>query len=340
MKPFEYIRAEGIDEAGTAAAGGATLIAGGTNLLDLMKLQVAAPGTLVDIGHVPGLGDIEETAEGLRIGALVTNSALAADPRVRKGWPVLSRAILSGASGQIRNRATTAGNLLQRTRCPYFQDPASPCNKREPGSGCPAKGGVSRMTAILGTSENCIAAHPSDMAVAMTLLEAEAEIRAAAGTVRHLPLGDLYRVPGDQPDEETTLQPGEIITAVHVPHVPAGSVQAYRKVRDRASYAFALVSVAGIVRMEEGRMAEARLAFGGVGTKPWHDAEADALLTGRRPSEALFGEAAQLVLAGARTEEGNAFKVPLLSRTMKAVLRELTGAAPASPGTDRTEAYA
>ncbi len=229
MRPFGYTRPAGLAEAGTAAAEGATLIAGGTNLLDLMKLQVAAPERLADIGHVPGLDGIEETETGLRIGALVTNSALAADPRIRKGWPVLSRAILAGASGQIRNRATTAGNLLQRTRCPYFQDPASACNKRVPGSGCPARGGVSRMTAILGTSENCIAAHPSDMAVAMVLLGAEAEIRAAAGTSRRLALPDLWRVPGDQPDEETTLQPGEIITAVHLPAPRGGAVQAYRK---------------------------------------------------------------------------------------------------------------
>lgn len=325
MRPFDYIRAESetdaTREAGQAAT---TFIAGGTNLLDLMKLEVMAPDRLVDINRLD-LHSIEETAEGgLRIGALVTNSDLAADARVRKGWPVLSRALLAGASGQLRNKATTGGNLLQRTRCYYFYDTSAPCNKREPGTGCSAMEGANRMHAILGWSEHCIATHPSDMAVAMRVLDAQVECMDEDGATRSIPIADLHRLPGDRPDLETVLKPGELITHVTLP-APSGGRQVYRKVRDRASYAFALVSVAAIVRMEGGKIAEARLAFGGLAHKPWRDEAVDELLTGEAPSEALFDKAADTLLAEAQGQGGNDFKIDLAKRTLKAVLAEATG---------------
>ncbi|MCA1972851.1 MAG: xanthine dehydrogenase family protein subunit M [Caenispirillum sp.] len=324
MRPFDYHRATSPAEAARAvAAPGATVIAGGTNLLDLMKLEVMAPERLVDINRLD-LGGIAETDDGgLRIGTLVRNSDLAADARVRRDYPVLSRALLAGASGQLRNKATTGGNLMQRTRCYYFYDTAMPCNKREPGSGCGAIGGVTRIHAILGASEHCIATHPSDMAVALLALDATVELEGPEGECRSVPLADFHRLPGDTPHVETVLQPGEIITAVTLPP-PVRGRQVYRKVRDRASYAFALVSVAAVVRLEDGRIAHAALAFGGLAHKPWRDRSVEDLLLGEAPSEALFDRAADRLLADARGQGGNDFKIPLARRTLKAVLADAT----------------
>lgn len=323
MRPFEYTRAQSNETATREAAVGGTFIAGGTNLLDLMKLEVMAPDTLVDINRLE-LNQIEETEDGgLRIGALVTNSDLANDVRVRRDWPVLSRALLAGASGQLRNKATTGGNLLQRTRCLYFYDRAMACNKREPGSGCAARDGFNRILAVLGTSEHCIATHPSDMAVAMRVLGAVVETLKEDGTTRRLTLDELYLLPGDRPDRETVLEPGELITAVVLP-APVTGRQTYRKVRDRASYAFALVSVAGIVAMEDGRITRADLAFGGLAPKPWRDTKVETLLVGERPSEALFEKAADLLLAEAQGFGANDFKLPLARRTLVSVLTDLT----------------
>ncbi|WP_299816881.1 xanthine dehydrogenase family protein subunit M [uncultured Jannaschia sp.] len=317
MKPFDYARAQ--DVSGALDAG--KIIAGGTNLLDLMKLGVETPERVVDITRLD-LKRIEDHEGGLRIGALVSNSDLAVDDRVRRNYEVLSRALLSGASGQLRNMATTGGNLLQRTRCYYFQDVASPCNKREPGSGCRAKGGATRLHAILGASEHCIATHPSDMAVAMQALDASVEIEGAEGT-RTVPLAEFYVLPGDRPDIETVLKPGELITAVILP-APLPGRQTYRKVRDRASYAFALVSVAGIVSVKDGVIEQAALAFGGVAPRPWRNLEVETALAGREPTRETFDAAADILLAGAEGQGGNDFKIPLLRRTFRAVLGELT----------------
>ncbi|WP_432255281.1 FAD binding domain-containing protein [Limimaricola sp. AA108-03] len=325
MRAFDYVRAGDTAEALREAGGAETrFIAGGTNLLDLMKLEVMAPGKVVDINRLD-LGGIETTGEGgLRIGALVTNSDLAADARVRRDWPVLSRALLAGASGQLRNKATTGGNLLQRTRCYYFYDRGEPCNKREPGSGCAAKDGMNRILAILGTSEHCIATHPSDMAVAMRALGARVEVEGQGGA-REIALEDFYRLPGDTPHIETVLEPGELITAVILPP-PAGGRQIYRKVRDRSSYAFALVSVAAVVAVENGRIAKAQLAFGGLGPMPWRDADVEDALVGETPSAALFDRAADILLAEAKGFGGNDFKIPLTRRTLAAVLTQATEA--------------
>ena len=320
MKPFDYHRAEDL---GDAQASDATIIAGGTNLLDLMKLQVLTPARLVDITRLD-LGGIEQDGEGLTIGALVTNADLAADARVRSRYPVLARALLAGASPQLRNKATTAGNLLQRTRCVYFTDPAQPCNKRAPGSGCRAIGGITKGHAILGTSEHCIAVHPSDMAVAMRALDATVVIEGRGGP-RQVPLEDFYVLPGARPDIETVLAPGDVITAVRLPGPPAGARQAYRKVRERSSYAFALVSVAALVKVEAGRIASAALAFGGVAPMPWRDSAAEAALVGQVPGREAFDRTADILLADARGQGGNDFKIPLLRRTLRAVLGEVTG---------------
>ena len=323
MRQFDYARADSPADATARARDGATIIAGGTNLLDLMKLEVMAPAALVDINRLD-LQGIETTDDGgLRIGALVTNSDLAAHPVVRRKYNVLSRALLAGASGQLRNKATTGGNLLQRTRCAYFYDTAMPCNKRAPGSGCQGREGFNRILAILGTSDHCIATHPSDMAVAMMALDAVVEIEAADGSARKVPLDDLYRLPGSTPDVETTLAPGDLITAVLLP-APEKGVQLYRKVRDRASYAFALVSVAANLRVEDGSIAHAALAFGGLAPKPWRDPEVEAALIGKAPSDAAFDAAADALLADARGHGANDFKIPLARRTLKAVLREAT----------------
>lgn len=340
MRPFDYRRAADLGAAAAGAAKGAQIIAGGTNLLDLMKLQVMTPEALVDINGIAGLDRIEPHQGGLRLGALVRNADLAADLGVRRAYPVLSRALLAGASGQIRNKATTAGNLLQRTRCPYFYDPAMACNKRKPGAGCAAEGGLSRMLAILGTSEACRAAHPSDMAVAMRALDARVEIRAADGARRTVAMDDLYRLPGARPDLETTLAEGEIVTAVILPAPRAGATHSYRKIRDRATYAFALVSVAAVVEMAGSSIRSASLAFGGLGTRPWADMRVNRMLEGQAPSDELFGRAASRLLDEAVTDEGNDFKREMTRRALVAVMREATGMAPATTGTDKAEALA
>src|SRR5712671_694801 len=300
MKPFRYERAGSLASAcASATEPTARFIAGGTNLLDLMKLQIETPTRLVDIGPLP-LAEIEETAEGgLRIGARVTNSALAADMRVRRRYPVLSQAILAGASTQLRNKATTGGNLLQRTRCPYFYDTTKPCNKRVPGSGCSALGGLNRMNAVLGVSDDCIAAHGSDMAVAMTALDARVETVTADGATRTIPIDALYRAPGDTPNIETVLQPGELIQSVVLPPPPPGR-QLYHKVRDRASFAFALVSVAVVVELDDDRVRAARVAFGGISYKPWRSREAEAELVGAPVTRASFDAAGIAALRNAR----------------------------------------
>jgi xanthine dehydrogenase YagS FAD-binding subunit len=326
MRMFDYARAETLEAAvAGGAAEGARFIAGGTNLLDLMKLQVMTPQRLVDITRLP-LGDVQETPEGgLLIGALVPNSDLAAHPLVRSRYPVLARALLAGATGQLRNKATTGGNLLQRTRCYYFYDPAMGCNKREPGSGCSAIEGFNRIHAVLGASEQCIATHPSDMAVAMRALDAVIHTRTPEGRRRAVPIGDFYRLPGDTPQIENVLGHGELITHVELPPAPEG-VQLYRKVRDRASYAFALVSVAAIVKVAEERIASAALAFGGLAHLPWRSAEVEAALVGRAPSPESFAAAADALVAGARGHGHNDFKIPLVRRTLTAVLAQATEA--------------
>ena len=323
MRPFDYVRAGAVGEATGAAGPGAAFVAGGTNLLDLMKLEVMAPERVVDITRLD-LRGIEGEAGGLRVGALVTNSDLAAHERVRRDYPMLSRALLAGATGQLRNKATTGGNLLQRTRCSYFYDTAAACNKREPGSGCQAIGGFNRIHAILGASERCIATHPSDMAVAMRALDAEVEVEAPGAARRRMGLDDLLRLPGDEPERDHTLAPGELVTAVFLPAPPEGAAQFYRKVRDRASYAFALVSVAAAVRVEGGRIAHAALAFGGVAHRPWRDPAVEEALIGEAPSEAAFDRAADALLRDARGHGHDDFKIPLARRTLKAVLREAT----------------
>ena len=325
MKAFRYERASSLASAcASATEPTAKFIAGGTNLLDLMKLQIETPTHLVDIGPLP-LAEIEETAEGgLRIGARVTNSALAADMRVRRRYPVLSQAILAGASTQLRNKATTGGNLLQRTRCPYFYDTTKPCNKRMPGSGCAALGGLNRMNAVIGVSDDCIAAHGSDMAVAMAALDARVETVAADGAIRTMPIDALYRPPGDTPHIETVLAPGELIQSVVLPPPPPGR-QLYRKVRDRASFAFALVSVAVVVACEDDRVRAARVAFGGISYKPWRSAEAEAALIGATVTRASFDAAGHAALRNARGYGYNDFKIPLARRTLRATLADAAG---------------
>jgi xanthine dehydrogenase YagS FAD-binding subunit len=322
MKAFTYERADTPAAAAAAAARpGARMIAGGTNLLDLMKLQIETPTHLVDINRL-GLDRIEAGENGgLRIGAMVRNSDLAADARVRRDYAVLSRALLAGASGQLRNKATTGGNLLQRTRCYYFYDTARPCNKRQPGSGCAALQGYNRIHAVLGASDQCIATHPSDMAVAMRVLDAQVETVAPGGTRRVIPIADFHRLPGNTPQRDTNLQPGEMITGVTLPP-PLPGHHVYRKVRDRASYAFALVSVAAIVDAGGGRIRSARMAFGGLAHKPWRVEAAEAPLSGAVLDEAAIGAASNAVLAGARGFGHNDFKLPLVRRTLEATITE------------------
>jgi xanthine dehydrogenase YagS FAD-binding subunit len=316
MRPFTYQRATSPAAAASAAVTNtnAKFIAGGTNLLDLMKLEIETPSHLVDVNGL-GFDSIETLPDGgLRIGALVRNTALAADARVRRDYGLLSRALLAGASGQLRNKATTAGNLLQRTRCPYFYDTNQPCNKRKPGSGCAAIGGVSRQHAVIGGSEACIATHPSDMAVAMRALDATVETVRPGGETRRIAIADLHRLPGDTPQLETTLTPGELITAVTLPK-PVGGTQIYRKVRDRASYAFALVSVGAIVQ----RDGSARVAVGGVAHKPWRVEAAESEMPGG--AKAVTAK----LLDGATPTKENAFKLTLVERTLGAVLAEARG---------------
>jgi len=324
MRLFHYERATGISSACKSAANPAVkFIAGGTNLVDLMKLEIERPERLVDINALP-LGGLEQTAEnGLRIGALVSNSALAADMTVRRKYPLLSQAILAGASGQLRNKATTGGNLLQRTRCAYFYDTTKPCNKREPGSGCSALHGLNRMNAVLGVSDNCIAAHPSDMAVAMSVLDAQVETVASDGATRSIPIGALYRPPGDTPNIETVLQPGELIRSVVLPPPPPGR-QIYRKVRDRASYAFALVSVAAIVAHDNNRIETARVAFGALSYTPWRSAEAERTLGGAALTRRSYDAAGAAAMKDARGYGHNDFKIPLARRTLRATLADAT----------------
>jgi xanthine dehydrogenase YagS FAD-binding subunit len=316
MKSFTYERARSPAEAAAAAAhmDGAKFIAGGTNLLDLMKLEIETPAHLIDVNGL-SLDKIETTQDGgLRIGALVRNTDLAADERVRRDYGLLSRALLAGASGQLRNKATTAGNLLQRTRCAYFYDTNMPCNKRRPGSGCSAIGGYSRQLAVVGGSDACIATHPSDMAVAMRVLDATVETVRPDGTARSIPIAEFHRLPGKTPHIETTLTAGELITAVTLPK-PIGGTQIYRKVRDRASYAFALVSVAAVVQ----RDGSGRVALGGVAHKPWRVEAAEASLS-RGAKAAAAG-----LFADAKPTPDNAFKIPLAERTLGAVLAEAKG---------------
>lgn len=313
MRSFTYERPGTPAEAAAAVARTpeAKFIAGGTNLLDLMKLQIETPAHLVDVNGLK-LDTIEPTPEGgLRVGALVRNTDLAADPRVRKDYAVLSRALLAGASGQLRNRATTAGNLLQRTRCPYFYDTAQPCNKRRPGSGCAALDGISRTLAVVGSSEACIATHPGDMAVAMRVLDATVETIDAKGAARSIPIAEFHRLPGDRPEVDTTLQAGELITAVTLPKPVAGT-HIYRKVRDRASYAYALVSVAAIL----GKDGSGRVAFGGVAHKPWRVEAAEADLP--RGAKAVT----DTVFADAKPTHHNAYKLKLAERTLGAALTQ------------------
>lgn len=324
MRPFEYHRAQSVGEACQSASNDeAVLIAGGTNLLDLMKLEVMAPEHVVDITRLD-LSAIEPTADGgLRIGALVTNSDLAAHETVREHYAVLSWALLSGATVQLRNKATTGGNLLQRTRCFYFYDTAMACNKREPGSGCAAFDGPNRLHAVLGASEHCIATHPSDMAVAMRALGASVEIEKPGGARHYVDLSDFYRLPGDTPHIESCLEPGDVITAVVLPS-PVGGFHTYRKVRDRSSYAFALVSVAAVARLDAGVFADVALAFGGLAPMPWRDSRVEAALLGEKPSSKLFDHAADLLLEDAEGYGDNDFKIPLARRTLRAVLQQAT----------------
>ncbi|MEO7598191.1 MAG: xanthine dehydrogenase family protein subunit M [Opitutus sp.] len=317
MRPFTFERAKTPADAAAAAARhpGAKFVAGGTNLLDLMKLEIETPPHLIDVNGL-ALDRIEPTPEGgLRIGALVRNTDLAADERVRRDYGVLTRALVAGASGQLRNMATTAGNLLQRTRCPYFYDTNQPCNKRAPGSGCGALAGFSRQHAILGVSEACIATHPSDMAVALRVLDAAVETIRPDATTRTIPIADFHRLPGDEPQIDTTLQPGELITAVTLPK-PVGGTHLYHKVRDRASYAFALISVAAIVQ----RDGTGRVALGGVAHKPWRVEEAETEMP--RGAKAVVTR----LLAGAKPTEENAFKLKLVERVLASVLAEAKGA--------------
>jgi xanthine dehydrogenase YagS FAD-binding subunit len=329
MRPFTYqVPGDAVAAVQTVAADpDAAFLAGGTNLVDHLKLGIAEPGLLVDVTALTS-EEIEDTdGGGLRIGASVRNGDLAADRRIRERYPVLAQALLAGASGQLRNMATTGGNALQRTRCVYFQDITTPCNKREPGSGCSAIGGATRGHAILGASEHCIATHPSDMAVALAALDAEVRVLGVDGE-RVIPVAELHRLPGDDPSRDTVLDHGELILEVHLPPLLMARRSRYRKVRDRASYAFALVSVAAAVDVADGVVRDAHVAFGGVAHKPWRAYRAEETLRGSTATDDSFRAAAEAELADARPQDGidggNGFKIPLLTRTLVAVLRDLT----------------
>ncbi len=325
MIPFDYRQARDAEDAVSTVAGSpaAAFLGGGTNLVDHMKLGVAGPELLVDVSRLSS--DTVEPLDdgGVRIGAAVRNSDLAAEPVIRQRYPALSRALLAGASGQLRNLATTGGNLLQRTRCVYFQDVTTPCNKREPGSGCSALDGYTRHHAVLGASSHCVATHPSDMAVAMAALDAVVHTRGPGGE-RSIPLVDLHRLPGEHPEQDTVLEHGELITAVDLPPPATGARSTYRKVRDRASFAFALVSVAAEVSLSDGVVHNPRICFGGLAHKPWRAVRAEQALHGRPPTEASARPAADAELADAQPLRDNAYKVPLARNTLAAVLRELT----------------
>jgi len=328
MHTFEFSRPKdaaaaiaGTAQAKTAQQGAdARFIAGGTTLIDLMKLNVETPSRLVDINRLP-LDQIETTPDGgLKIGATARNSDLAHHPAVLRSYPVLSQAILSGASAQLRNMATTAGNLLQRTRCVYFRDPAMPCNKREPGTGCPAITGSNRTLAILGTSEHCIATNPSDMCVALAALEATIHVEGSKGS-RAIPIGDFHLLPGSTPNRETVLEPGDLITHVTLLPPVAGSKQVYLKLRDRASYEFALASAAVVVTIAGGKVTRARIALGGVGTKPWRSPEAEAALIGKTAGAANFRNAAEMAMRNAKPQSENKFKIELAKRCLAHALQ-------------------
>ena len=323
MRPFRYERAA--DEPGAVAAvaePGAKFLGGGTNLVDLMRLGVETPSLLVDVTRLP-LDRIEPLEDGgLRIGAGVRNSDLAADPRIRDRYPALAEAVLAGASGQLRNLATTAGNLMQRTRCGYFQDVTMPCNKRLPGSGCPAVAGEHRNLAILGSSDHCVATHPSDMAVALAAFDATVRVVGPEGA-REIPLVDFHRLPGDAPELDTVLGDGELIVAVDLPPLPLAAVSRYRKVRERASFAFALVSIAAALEVAEGRVVDLRIAFGGLAHRPWRAAVAEDALRGAVAGPEAFAAAADAELAAARPLRENAYKVGLARATLVQTLEEL-----------------
>lgn len=325
MEPFTY--AKPLDEASVMRAGAdatTVFIAGGTTLVDLMRLEVLRPTAVVDITALP-YDKIEETGQGVMLGALARNSDAAYHPAIVTKLPVLSEALLAGASAQLRNLATTGGNLLQRTRCPYFRDAAiTQCNKRIPGSGCAALGGYTRSHAVLGTSANCIATNPSDMNVALAALDAIVHVRSPAGA-RTIPFLDLHTLPGDRPYVEHVLAPGELITAVEIPVTPLAARSHYLKVRDRASYAFALASAAVALDLQGGTIRDARVALGGVATKPWRSREAEGALAGKPATEATFRAAADAALAGAKPQRDNAFKIELAKRTLVRALVELTG---------------
>lgn len=329
MIPFRYERSDDPANAVATLARSphGAFLGGGTNLVDHMKRGMAEPDVLVDVTRLP-LDRVEELTDGsLRAGATVRNSELAAEPAVRERYPVLSQALLSGASGQLRNLATTGGNLLQRTRCVYFQDVTTPCNKREPGSGCSALGGYQRYHAVLGASEHCVATHPSDMAVALTALDGVVQVQGPRGE-RSIPVADLHRLPGDEPQHDTVLEHGELITAVDLPVLTFGTRSRYRKVRDRASYAFALVSVAAVLRVAEGAVADVRIALGGVAHKPWRARRAEEALQGALATEESFRRAADAELAEARPAPDNAFKIPLARNVLTSTLLELTEGQP------------
>jgi xanthine dehydrogenase YagS FAD-binding subunit len=329
MISFRYSRASNVADAvgQMAASPGAKFVAGGTNLVDLMKMDVERPVKLIDITKLP-LDNVEQTAAGcLRIGALVRNSDLAYHPLVERHYPVLSSALLAGASQQLRNMASVGGNLLQRTRCAYFYDIVTPCNKREPGSGCSAIGGLNRMNAILGTSEACIAVHPSDMCVALAVLEANICVTGPRGE-RKIPFAEFHRLPGDTPQRDTNLNADELITSIELPPRGFATNYTYLKIRDRLSYAFALVSVAVGLELDGGNIREARFAVGGVAHKPWREAEAEATLRGKAANEAAFAQAADLVLREAKGFGHNTFKIDLARRT---IVRALSQAARGIP---------
>jgi xanthine dehydrogenase YagS FAD-binding subunit len=329
MNPFHYTRASDVADAIRQIAGdpAAKFIAGGTNLIDLMKYDVEHPARLIDISHLP-LRSVEETSGGgLRIGALVPNSDLAYHPLIEQRYPLIASAILSGASQQLRNMASTGGNLVQRTRCFYFYDAVTPCNKRQPGSGCSAISGINRINAILGTSEACIATHPSDLCVALAALEAIVHVAGPAGT-RTIAFSDFHRLPGDTPQRDTNLEPNEIITAIELPPKGFGENYSYLKIRDRLSYAFALVSVAAALELDGDTIKEARLALGGVAHKPWRVTAAEAALRGQRADASAFARAADLVLQGAKGYGHNDFKIGLARR---AIVRTLSQAAHGTP---------
>ncbi|MGY0498149.1 FAD binding domain-containing protein [Nocardia sp. FBN12] len=327
MREFAYERATdaGAAVAAVLAEPGAVFLGAGTNLVDHLKLGIIAPGKLVDVSDLPLDQVTQLPGGGVRIGAAVRNADLAAHPAIRARYPMLSAALLAGASAQLRNLATTGGNLLQRTRCPYFQDSTVPCNKRAAGSGCSAIGGFDRDQAILGASDQCIATHPSDMAVAMVALGAVVRVLGAVGE-REIPLLDLYRLPGDDPERDTVLDHGDLIVAVDLPALDWATTSTYRKVRDRASFAFALVSVAAAVDIADGVVRDARIAFGGVAPKPWRAQSAEIALRGRAATEANFAAAADAELAAARPQRQNGFKIPLARNVLVATLRELSEA--------------